>query len=125
MLNTGLCCLIILPPLVVGIVHIQEHVLAGYACLQFRADEEGAGHLAMEGVRLLRWRGETVAQHDRDEALDALGGALGAKVKGLIRCKGFAENHYGLYVGIFKCLVVRRERSYSGNLCASVSVYIK
>lgn len=82
-------------------------------CLQFGADEEGAGHLAVEGVRLLRWRGEAVAQHYGDEALDALGGALGAKVKGLRGRKGFAKDHHRLYVGILEGLMGSREMCYN------------
>lgn len=117
-LSTGLCCLLRLPPLVVGIVHIQEHVPARYACLQFGADEEGAGHLAMEGVGLLGRRGQAVAQHDGDEALDALGGALDAKVKGLSRGKGFTENHDSLHMSILEGLVGSKERCYSGCMCA-------
>lgn len=60
-LSCGLCCLLHLPPLVVGVVHIQEHVPAGDASLQFGADEEGASHLAMKGVWLLGWGGEAMA----------------------------------------------------------------
>lgn len=53
--------LLCLPPLHVTVIHIQEHVPAWDACIQFGADEEGAGHLAVEGVRLLRRWGEAVA----------------------------------------------------------------
>lgn len=72
-----------LPPLHVTVVNIQKHVPARYPCIQFGADEEGAGHLSVEGVRLLgRW-GEAVAKHDGDEALDALRCALDTKVERL------------------------------------------
>lgn len=81
-------------------VHIEEHVLAGYFRLQLGADEEGAGHLAVEGVGLLRWRGEAVAEHDRDEALNALSSALSAEVEGLSGRKGFTENHHCFHVSI-------------------------
>lgn len=110
LLSAGPCRLLGLPPLIVGIVHIHEHVPAGYACLQFGADEEGAGHFAVEGVCLLGWRGEAVAQHDGDEALNALGGALGAKVKWLRGGKGFPEDHYCLHMGILEGLVGSRKR---------------
>lgn len=72
-----------LPPLHVTAVYIQKHVPARYPCIQFGADEEGAGHLSVEGVRLLGRRGEAVAKHDGDEALDALRRALDAKVERL------------------------------------------
>lgn len=72
----------------------------------------------MERVRLLWWRGEAVAEHDGDEALDALGGTLGAKVKGLCGCEGFAEDHHRLHVGVCEGLVGRIERRYNGCLCA-------
>lgn len=63
----------------------------------------------MEGVRLFgRW-GEAVAQHDGDEALDALGGALGAEVEGLGGSEGFAENHDRLHVSILEGLVSSEE----------------
>ncbi len=71
----------------------------------------------MEGVRLLGRRGEAVAQHDGDEALDALGGALGPEVKGLLRCEGFAEDHHRLHVGIREGLVGSTERRW---LCVQV-----
>lgn len=99
-----------MPPLVVGIVHIQEHVLARYACIQFGANEEGASHLAVEGVCLFGWWSEAVAEHDGDEVLDALGGALGAKVKGLGGGECFAENHHRLHVSICEGLVGSKER---------------
>lgn len=47
----------IFPVVVVGLL---EHVLARYFSFEFGADEEGAAHLAVEGVRLLGWRGEAV-----------------------------------------------------------------
>lgn len=54
-LRRGLNRLLPLPPLDVTVVYIQKHVPAWYLCIQFGADEEGPGHLSVEGVRLLRW----------------------------------------------------------------------
>lgn len=106
---------LLLPPLVVGMVNVQEHVPAGYPSLQFGADEEGARHLSVEGVRLLGgWR-EAVAQHDGDEVLNALGGALGAEVEGFAGRKGFAEDHHSLHVGIHERLVASREKCQSAH----------
>lgn len=49
-----------------------------------------------------------MAQHDGDEVLDALRGALCAEVKGLGGRKGFAEDHHGLNVGILKGLMANK-----------------
>lgn len=58
----------------------------------------------MEGVRLLgRW-GEAVAQHDGDEAMDALRRALGAEVERLGWSECFPEDHHCLHVGFLKGL---------------------
>lgn len=103
-LGRGPFCQLRLPPLVVVVVHVQEHVPARYARVQFGADEEGAGHLAVEGVGLLRWRGEAVPQHDGDEVLDALGSALYAEVKGLQGRKGLSEDHHRLHVSFLEGL---------------------
>lgn len=110
-LGAGLRCLLGPSPPVVGVVHVQEHVPAGDARLQLGADEEGASHLAMERVRLLRWGGEAVAQHDGNEALDSLSRALGAKVEGLGGRKRFTENHHCLYVSVLKSLMGETERA--------------
>lgn len=106
----GQSCSLHLLPLVVAIVHVQKHVSARDASVQLGADEEGAGHLAVEGVRLLRRRREPVSQHDGDEVLDALGGALGSEVKGLAGGKGFSQDHHCLHVGFGKRLVSRRPK---------------
>lgn len=103
-LGAGLSRPLSLPPLRVGVVHVQEHVPAGDVGLQLGADQEGAGHLAVERVGLLGRRGEAVAQHDGDEVLDALRGALHAEVEGLGGGERFAEDHHGLDVGVLKGL---------------------
>lgn len=109
-LHGGLRCPLLPPPLVVAVVHVQKHVPARDASVQLGADEEGAGHLAVEGVRLLRrWR-EAVPEHDGDEVLDALGGALDAEVKGLAGGKGFSEDHHRLHVGFCKRLGSRGKK---------------
>lgn len=105
-----------LPTLHVGVVHIEEHVLARYFRLQLGADEEGASHLAVEGVGLLRWRGEAVAEHDRDEALNALSSALSAEVEGLGGCEGFTENHHRFHVSICEGLSWSRKKNYSRHV---------
>lgn len=64
----------------------------------------------MQGVRLLGGRREAVAQHDGDEVLDALGGVLGAEVKGFAGREGFAEDHHGLHVGVHEGLVASRDK---------------
>lgn len=104
LLNVGLRCLCCLPPLVVGVVHVEEHVPAGDARVQLGADEEGAGHLAVERVGLLGRRGEAVAQHDGYKALNALGGALRTEVEGLRGGEGFTQDHHCLHVGILEGL---------------------
>lgn len=103
-LDAGLRRPLSLPPLHVGVVHVQEHVPAGDAGLQLGADQEGASHLAVERVGLLGGRSEAVAQHDGDEVLDALRGALRAEVEGLGGRERFAEDHHGLDVGVLKGL---------------------
>lgn len=50
-----------------------------------------------------------MAQHDGDEALDALGGALGAEVKRLRGGKGLAQDHHCLHVGILEGLAGRKK----------------
>lgn len=92
------------PPLDVAVVHVQEHVPARDPRVELGADEEGAGHLSVEGVGLLGRGGEAVAQHDGDEALDALRGALDAKVEGLGRGEGLSQDHHRLHVGVLEGL---------------------
>lgn len=89
---------------VVG-VRLLEHVPAGDISLEFGADEEGAAHLAVEGVGLLGRRRESLPQHHRDEAVDALGGALGPEVEGLLRGEGLPEDHHRVHVGILHHLL--------------------
>lgn len=96
--------LLLQPPLLVGVVDVQEHVLAGDFGAKLGADEEGAGHLAVQGVGLLGGRGEAVTQHDGDQTLDPLRGALGAKVKGVRVGEGLAQNHHSLHVGVLERL---------------------
>lgn len=110
-LDGVLRCPLHLPPLVVAVVHVQKHVPARDASVQLGADEEGAGHLAVEGVGLLRRRREAVPQHDGDEVLDALGGALGSEVKGLAGGKGLSQDHHRLHVGLGKRLASRGRRA--------------
>ena len=55
----------------------------------------------MQGVGLLGRRDEPVPQHDGDQVVDLLGGALGAKVKGLLRGKGLPQDEDGIQVGVF------------------------
>lgn len=50
-------------------------------------------------------------EHDRDEVLDALGGALGAEVKGLTGGEGFSQDHHRLHVGFCKRLVSRGRKT--------------
>lgn len=92
-------------PFPVVVVGILEHVLAGYLGFEFGADEERAAHLAVEGVRLLRRRCESLPQHHRDEAVDALGGALSSKVKGLLRGEGLPEDHHCVHMGVLHSLI--------------------
>lgn len=92
------------PPLEVAVVHVQEHVPARDPRVELGADEEGAGHLPVEGVGLLGRGGEAVAQHDGDEALDALRRALDAKVEGLGRGEGLPQDHHRLHVGVLEGL---------------------
>lgn len=77
-----------------------EHVLAGDFSFEFGANEEGAAHLPVEGVGFLWRRRQSLPQHHRDQAVDALGGALGPKVEGLLGGEGFAEDHHGVHVGV-------------------------
>lgn len=92
------------PPLDVTVVYVQKHVPARDPRIQLGADEEGAGHLSVEGVGLLGRGGEAVAQHDGDEALDALRCALDAKVEGLGRSERLSEDHHRLHVGVLEGL---------------------
>lgn len=45
-----------------------------------------------------------MAKHYWDQIVDALCGALGAKVKRVGRSERFAEDHDGLDVCVFECL---------------------
>lgn len=92
----------IFPVVVVGLL---EHVIAGYLSFEFGADEEGAAHLAVERVCLLRRRRESLPQHHRDEAVDPLGGALTPKVKRHHRGEGLPEDHHCLHVGVLHRLI--------------------
>lgn len=96
--NPSLCvwpC--VLPVVGVGLL---EHVPAGDLGFEFGADEEGAAHLAVQGVRLLGRRRQALPQHHRDESVDALGGVLAAEVEGLGGGEGLAEDHHGVHVGV-------------------------
>lgn len=92
----------IFPVVAVGLL---EHVLAGDFSFEFGADEEGAAHLAVEGVRLLGRRRESLPQHHGDQAVDALGGALSSEVKGLLRGEGLPEDHHCVHVGVLHHLI--------------------
>lgn len=85
------------PVVVVGLL---EHLLAGYFCFKFGADEEGATHLSVEWVRFLGRRRQSLLQHHGDEFVDALGGALTSKVKGNLGREGLAEYHHCIHVGV-------------------------
>lgn len=84
---------------VVGVC-LLEHVFARDLCFEFGADEEGAAHLSVEGVRLLGGRRESLLQHHGDEAVDALGGALRSEVKGHLGGEGLPEDHHRVHVGV-------------------------
>lgn len=88
----------------VFVVSRLEHVLAGQLGVEPGADEEGTAHLAVQRVCLLRWRGEAVFQHHRDEVVDSLGGGLAAELKGLPGGKGFSQDHHCIHVSIYHCL---------------------
>ena len=88
----------------VVVVDIHEHVPARDLSPELGAYKEGAGHLAVEGVGLLWRRREAVAQHDGDEVLDALGGALCAEVKRLSGGESLAQDHHRLHVGVHEGL---------------------
>lgn len=107
--SSALCGLRASVPPVVP-VRLLEHVLAGYLSFEFGADEEGAAHLAVEGVRLLWRRREALPQHHRDELVDTLGGALSSKVKGLLRGEGLPEDHHCVHVGVLHRLITAHSR---------------
>lgn len=94
----------IFPVVFIGLL---EHVLARYSSFEFGADEEGATHLAVKGVRLLWRRCESLHKHHRDEAVDALSGALTPKVEGLLGGEGLTKDHHGVHVGILHRLVTK------------------
>lgn len=73
----------------------------------------------MEGVGLLGRGGEAVAQHDGDEALDALRRALDTKVEGLGRSERLSEDHDRLHVGVLEGLTHHRQVN-NGRLRFSV-----
>lgn len=54
----------------------------------------------MQGVGLLRGRGEALPQHHRDQLVDPLRGALLAEVEGLLGGEGLAQDHHGVHVGV-------------------------
>lgn len=81
-------------------VRFLKHGLAGEAGLQLGTDEERATHLAVQRVGLLRRRDEAVLQHNGDQVMDLLSGALRAKVEGLFRSKGLPQDENGIQVGI-------------------------
>lgn len=89
--------LFITPVVVVGLV---EHVLAAELRIQAGADEEGAAHFAVQGISFFWWRDEPLFQHDGDEVVDALRGALRPEVKGLHRGKSLAQDHHRIHVGV-------------------------
>lgn len=97
-----------LPPAVVA-VGLLEHGLAGESGLQLGTDEEGAPHLPVQRVGLLGWGDETVPQHDGNQVVDLLGGALGAKIKGLIGGEGLPQDEDGIQVGVFHDLGQERK----------------
>lgn len=92
----------IFPVVAVGLL---EHVFAGYFSFEFGADEEGATHLAVEGVGLLGGWGESLPQHHGDEAVDTLGGALRPEVEGLLGGEGLPEDHHRVHVGVLHRLM--------------------
>ena len=81
-------------------VDVVEHVLAGQLGVEARADEEGAAHLAVQRVGLLGRRGQSLLQHDRDQVVDALGGALRAEVERLFGGEGLPQDHHRVHVGV-------------------------
>lgn len=54
----------------------------------------------MEGVGLLRGRGEALLQHHGDQVVDALRGALGPEVKGLRGGEGLTQDHHRIHMGV-------------------------
>ena len=103
------------PPVVA--VGVLEHVLTGYFSFEFGADEEGAAHLAVEGVRLLGRRRESLSQHHGDEAVDPLRGALGAEVKRLGGGEGLPEDHHCVHVGVLHRLVTGTQKLVDKCYC--------
>ena len=97
----------------VGPVDVPEHVAARDAGVQLGADEEGAGHLAVQGVGLLGRRGQPVPEHHRDQVVDPPRRALGPEVEGLRGLEGLAQDHHRLHVRLLERL--RRERWMSGG----------
>lgn len=85
------------PVLPIGVI---KHILAAQLCIQAGADEEGAAHLAVQRVRLLRRRREPVFEHDWNEVVDPLGGGLRAEVEDLGGGEGLAEDHHGVDMGV-------------------------
>lgn len=103
------------PPVVA--VGVLEHVRTGYFSFEFGADEEGAAHLAVEGVRLLGRRRESLSQHHGDEAVDPLRGALGAEVKRLGGGEGLPEDHHRVHVGVLHRLVTGTQKLVDKYYC--------
>lgn len=77
-----------------------EHILAAQFGVEPGADEEGASHLAVQRVRLLRWWGEAVLEHHRDEVVDSLGGGLAAELEVLRGGEGLSEDHHSVHVSV-------------------------
>lgn len=90
-------CACILPVIVINLL---EHVPAADLCFEFGADQKGTAHLAVQRVRLFGRRRQALPQHHRDQSVDALGGILGAKVKGPQGGEGLAEDHHRIHVGV-------------------------
>jgi len=88
------------PPLPVLPVGLLEHVVAAQLGVEAGADEEGAAHLAVQRIGLLRGRSQPLLQHDGDEVVDALRGRLGAEVEGLGGRERLAQDHHRVHVGI-------------------------
>lgn len=82
------------------VVRLLEHVVAAQLGVQPGADEEGAAHLPVQRVGLLRRRGEPVLEHHRDEVVDPLGGGLRAELEGLFGGERLAQDHHRVHVGV-------------------------
>lgn len=58
----------------------------------------------MQRVGFLRRRRETLLQHDRDQAVDALRGALSTEIERHGRGKRLTQNHHRIHVGVLHSL---------------------